>query len=157
MKGGRRADHNAAGLLVDMTLPPEMPTVALRTFGGLRICAPVLHAVLHERTGVPLTPLVGFPRRDGTVRIVFDEPVPLPPGATHAQVAQAMWDYFEALIRRRPSLWLWSYKHFRYRPAEPEKPFPWYAMEHPAFEQLVAENPAGEKPQASSLKAQGRG
>ena len=143
IKGGRRDDDNAAGLLVDMTLPPEMPTVALRAFGGLRICASVLHALLHERTGVPLTPLVGFPRRDGTVRVVFDAPVPLPAGATRVQIAQATWDYFEALIRRRPSLWLWSYKHFRYRPEHPEKPFPWYAMEHPAFEKLVTENPAG--------------
>ena len=132
------------GLLVDLSLPPEMPTAALRVFGGLRICATVMHAVLHERTRVPLTPLVAIPRPDGTYQLVFGRPMEFSEGTSRAAMAQAVWDWHEAVIRRRPSLWLWSYKHFRYRPAHPERKYPWYAMEHPEFERLVRDWPARE-------------
>lgn len=131
----------SAGLLVDLTLPPEMPSAALRAFGGLRICATILHAILHERTGVPITPVSALPRSDGRYRITFHPPMDFPQGATRAEMAQAVWNCHEAMIRRRPSLWLWSYKHFRYRPEHPERAYPWYAMEHPAFERLVREGP----------------
>lgn len=131
----------SAGLLVDLTLPPEMPAAALRAFGGLRICATILHAILHERTGVPITPVSAVPRSDGGYRITFHPPLDFPPGASRAEIAQKVWDCHEAMIRRRPSLWLWSYKHFRYRPEHPAREYPWYAMEHPDFERLVREWP----------------
>ena len=131
----------SAGLLVDLTLPPEMPAAALRAFGGLRICATILHPILHQRTGVPITPVSAWPRRGGGYRITFHPPMDFPPDATRAEIAQAVWDCHEALIRRRPTLWLWSYKHFRYRPEHAEREYPWYAMEHPDFERLVREGP----------------
>ena len=127
------------GLLVDLTLPPEMPSAAVRAFGGLRICATIMHAILHERTRVPLTPLTALPRRDGSYRLVFGRPLEFSRGTSRAAIAQAVWDYEESLIRRHPSLWLWSYKHFRYRPEQSEREYPWYAMEHPEFERLVRE------------------
>ncbi len=130
------------GLLVDLTLPPEMPTTALRAFGGLRICATILHAILNERTGVPLTPLTAFPNRDGSYRLSFQRPLEFPAGTSRAAIAQAVWDAHERLIRRRPSLWLWSYKHFRYLPEQPECEYPWYAQKHPDFEKLLHPNPA---------------
>ena len=130
------------GLLVDMTLPPEMPSVALRAFGGLRICAPILHVILHERTQVPMTPLSAVPRHDGTYDMVYHPEHVYTPGESHAEMAQAAWDVHEAMIRRRPSLWLWSYKHFRYLPEHPEAAYPWYAQIHPAFEKLLQGQPA---------------
>ncbi|OAI43036.1 hypothetical protein AYO41_00530 [Verrucomicrobia bacterium SCGC AG-212-E04] len=131
----------SAGLLVDLTLPPEMPSAALRAFGGLRICATILHAILNERSGVPITPVSALPRHDGSYRVTFHPPMEFSTGASRAEIAQAVWDCHESVIRRRPSLWLWSYKHFRYRPVHPEREYPWYAMEHPAFERLVQEAP----------------
>ena len=51
-----------------------------------------------------------------------------PPDADVPTVTQACWDYFEPFIRARPELWLWNYKHWRYRPrdAAPET-YPFYA------------------------------
>ncbi|MBV9657254.1 MAG: hypothetical protein JO295_04000 [Verrucomicrobia bacterium] len=135
-----------AGLLVDLTLRPTMPSAALSVFGGLKICATIMHAVLHARTGVPLTPLTGEPLPDGTCVVTAHPPLTFPPTATHAEIAQAVWDFFETFIQRRPDLWLWSYKHFRYRPgdAAPEmaRRYPFYSQVSPAFDRLIAEQAA---------------
>ena len=33
-----------------------------------------------------------------------------------AEMTQRCWDFFEPFIRARPELWLWNYKHWRYKP-----------------------------------------
>ncbi len=137
VKGGRPGCAGV-GMLVDLSLPPTSPSVALRTFGGLRICAPLLHALLHDRTRVPITPVSAFPQRDGRYRIVMHSELVFPPDTPIEAIAQGVWDRFEKVIRRRPSLWLWSYKHFRYRPTRPECEHPWYANPDIAFDSLVA-------------------
>ncbi len=85
--------------------------------------------------------MTAFPERDGSYRLSFQQPLEFPPGTSRAEMAQAVWDAHERLIRRRPSLWLWSYKHFRYRPEHPECEYPWYAMKHPDFEKLLQAEP----------------
>lgn len=138
VKGGRDG-WTGAGLLADLTLPPDQAATVVRAFGGLRKCLPVLPALLSQRTGVPITIPTGIPQKDGTCRVTFHPPIVPPEGATREQIAQLFWDANERLIRRRPSLWLWQYKHFRYRPSGPEGALhPAYANVDPAFDALLA-------------------
>ena len=39
-------------------------------------------------------------------------------------------------IRTNPGLWMWAYKHFRYRPRDPTAPYPFYANQRDAFDRL---------------------
>ena len=153
-----RGGNANVGLLVDLTLRPSMPSAALTVFGGLKICATILHAVLHKRTGVPLTPLLGVPRADGTCVVTAHPALAFPPGATHDEIAQGVWDFFEPFIRARPELWLWNYKHFRYRPAEASpdteagRRYPYYARESGPFDRLIVAQAQGGSAPAATLK-----
>ena len=154
----KKKDGGGAGLLVDLTLPPSMPSAALTVFGGLKVCTTILHAVLHGRTGVPMTPAVGIPQPDGTCVVRAYPALRYPREATPAEVAQAVWDFFEPFIHERPELWLWNYKHFRYRPAEAApgteagKRYPFYARECGPFDRLIlAQSAAPGEPAARRL------
>ncbi len=129
-----------AGMLVDLNLKPgRHPCVAIEAFGGLRMCVTFLHALLHERTGVPLTPTSSLPQPDGTCRMILHPPLVFPPGATRQEITQGCWDAFEPLIRERPDLWLWGYKHFRYRPSDAPAPgrYPFYARTSREFDRIT--------------------
>lgn len=125
-----------AALLVDTSLPPHHPTVVIECF-GLKTCVTVAHAWLQERTGAPIIPLFCEPLPGGRYRIVTRPKVQLPAGATHQEIAQAVWDSFEPVARRNPAPWLWMYKHWRYRPVGATG-YPFYANESPAFDQISA-------------------
>ncbi len=60
------------------------------------------------------------------------------PGASYQEITQGCWDFFEPFIRERPELWLWNYKHWRYKPQDAAREYPFYA--HPAkrFDQAIA-------------------
>ncbi|MBS0659547.1 MAG: lysophospholipid acyltransferase family protein [Verrucomicrobia bacterium] len=155
VKGGREG-WAGAGLLADLTLPPDQTATVLRAFGGLRKCVPVLPALLSERTGAPIVLASGFPQRDGSCRVVFHPPLEPSPGASRTELAQRFWDLCEQVIRRRPSLWLWQYKHFRYRPADaPAGTYPAYANVDPAFDALLAAQTAPLTPPATDSPAAG--
>ncbi len=66
-------------------------------------------------------------------------PLAFPTGATRQEITQGCWDFFEPLIHERPELWLWGYKHFRYRPADAPTPgrYPFYARPSREFERLL--------------------
>jgi len=50
----------------------------------------------------------------------------------------------EPSIRKYPELWLWSYKHWRFKPAGPEgERYPFYANSTPRFERKLAESAEG--------------
>jgi hypothetical protein len=75
----------------------------------------------------------------------------VPPHATATEIAQLCWDTFEPVIRRNPAPWLWMYKHWRFRPAESERKYPFYANESVQFEKLKKRLRAEEmKPSASA-------
>ncbi len=143
-KGGR------ASLLVDMTLPPQQPTVVIRCF-GMKTIVTVAHAWLQERTGLPLVPLHTEALPGGRYRIVASPEVQLRPGATHQEIAQACWDVFEPVVRRDPAPWLWMYKYWRYKPAG-DTGYPFYAHESPGFEQ-IASRPNYAKLDRSALRS----
>jgi len=139
-KGGR------SGMLLDLAMEPGEASTIIDTF-GLKLCATFLHAVLALRGGARLVPLEGRSQPDGTCQVVLHPPIEIPPDATYRQVAQKCWDFFEPVIRNNPHHWMWAYKHWRYKPAKPEKAYPFYSYEYRDFEALLArveqENAAG--------------
>ena len=62
---------------------------------------------------------------------------------THQQIAQACWNSFEPYVRKNPGPWLWMYKHWRYLPSKPNRPYPFYANFYRPFEDLLQQDKAG--------------
>jgi KDO2-lipid IV(A) lauroyltransferase len=123
-------------LLVDLTVPPTQGAVAIDCF-GLQTSVTSAHAWLHERTGVPIIPAHCEPLSDGRYRVIFHPKIANTSDMTHQQIAQACWDSFEPYVRKNPAPWLWMYKHWRYRPENPERPYPCYANFYRPFEELL--------------------
>ncbi len=124
-------------LLVDTTLPPRQPTVVIECF-GMKTIVTVAHAWLQEKTGVPMIPLYCEPLANGRYRVVTLPAVRHAKGATHQEIAQACWDAFEPVVRRNPAPWLWMYKHWRYKPADASRAYPFYSQRSPEFDQIAA-------------------
>ena len=127
----------AAGLLVDLGLRLNQPGQVIEAF-GLKMHATFLHAVLHARTGAAIVPITNVPNPDGTCTVTAHPPLAFPAGASHAEITQGCWDFFEPFIRARPDLWLWSYKHWRYRPRDAGREYPFYAQISRKFELILA-------------------
>ena len=126
-------------LLVDLTVPPTQGAVAIECF-GLKTSVTSAHAWLHERTGVPIVPAHCEPLANGRYRLVFHPKIANAADMTHQQIAQACWNSFEPYVRKNPAPWLWMYKHWRYRPANPDRPYPFYANFYRPFENMLAAN-----------------
>jgi KDO2-lipid IV(A) lauroyltransferase len=132
-KALKRSGH--VGMLGDLTLPPSQASTVIDCF-GLKTCVPLIHAILHQRTGAPIVPMLSFPLPDGRCRAVAYPPLSFSPKASAQQIAQTCWDFFEPKIRENPELWMWAYKHWRYRPANATRPYPFYANVSSSFERL---------------------
>jgi Kdo2-lipid IVA lauroyltransferase/acyltransferase len=126
-------------LLVDLTVPPSQGAVAVNCF-GLKTSITSAHAWLHERTGVPIVPAHCEPLANGRYRLVFHPKIANTADMTHQEIAQACWNSFEPYVRKNPAPWLWMYKHWRYRPANPDRPYPFYANFYRPFENMLAAN-----------------
>jgi KDO2-lipid IV(A) lauroyltransferase len=122
-------------LLADLTVPPSQGAVAIDCF-GLKTSVTSAHAWLHEQTGVPIIPAHCEPLPNGRYRLIFHPKIECTE-MTHQQIAQACWDSFEPYVRKNPAPWLWMYKHWRYRPAKPDRPYPFYANFSRPFEELL--------------------
>ena len=129
-RGGRVA------LLVDLTVHPRNPSVVIECF-GLKTCVTLAHAWLQQRTGAVILPAHSEPLPGGRYRIVCHPKIELPSDATMTQIAQACWDAFEPVIRRNPGPWLWMYKHWRFRPDDARRAYPFYANRASKYEKLV--------------------
>jgi len=128
-------------LLVDLTVPPSQGAVAINCF-GLETSVTSAHAWLHERTGVPIVPAHTEPLPDGRYRLVFHPKIGNTAGMTPQQIAQACWNSFEPYVRKNPAPWLWMYKYWRYRPAYPDRTYPFYSNFYRPFEDMVEANKA---------------
>jgi len=126
-------------LLVDLTVPPSQGAVAINCF-GLKTSITSAHAWLHERPGVPIVPAHCEPLANGRYRLVFHQKIANTAEMTHQEIAQACWNSFEPYVRKNPAPWLWMYKHWRYRPANPDRPYPFYANFYRPFENMLAAN-----------------
>ena len=123
-------------LLVDLTVPPSQGAVAINCF-GLKTSITSAHAWLHERTGVPIVPAHCEPLANGRYRLVFHPKIANTADMTHQEIAQACWNSFEPYVRKNPAPWLWMYKYWRYRPANPDRPYPFYANFYRPFENML--------------------
>src|SRR5438309_7703177 len=123
-------------LLVDLTVPPAQGAVAIDCF-GLKTSVTSAHAWLHEQTGAPIIPAHCEPLPHGRYRIIFHPKIERTAAMTHQQIAQACWDSFEPYVRRNPAPWLWMYKHWRYRPAKADRPYPFYANFSRGFDDML--------------------
>ena len=126
----------ATGILLDLSLHPTQAATIIEGF-GLKMCVTVLHAILAQRAGTLLFPLETMPLPDGTCRVIAHPPVEWPAGATPQEIAQRCWDSFEPILRANPHGWLWPYKHFRYRPRNATRRYPFYANDSLEFEELM--------------------
>lgn len=128
--------RGATGMLIDLSLRPSKAATVIEGW-GLKMCVPLLHAVLAERAGALLVPVETLPQRDGTCRIIAHPGVEFSAGASLQEIAQRCWEAFGPALQARPDLWLWPYKHFRYKPKDAERAYPFYANESGKFEKLL--------------------
>ena len=77
-------------LLVDLTLHPKMPSVAIDCF-GLKTSVTSAHAWLNQQTGTPIIPAHTEPLANGRYRLVFHPKIETG-GRSHQQIAQACWN-----------------------------------------------------------------
>ncbi len=142
--------RGATGMLIDLSLRPTQAATVIEGW-GLKMCVPLLHAVLAQRANALLVPVETQPQPDGTCRVIAHPGVEIREGATLQEIAQQCWDALTPALRRQPELWLWPYKHFRYRPRGAERAYPEYANESGKFEKLLrATGPAAEEKKLSS-------
>jgi lauroyl/myristoyl acyltransferase len=134
-KALRRKGRTA--LLVDLTVPPRHGAVAIDCF-GLKTSVTAAHAWLHQQTAAPILPAHCEPLPDGRYRMVFHPKIEDTANMTLQQITQACWDSFEPYVRENPAPWLWMYKHWRYKPRHPDRPYPFYAQSWQAFERILA-------------------
>lgn len=124
-------------LLVDLTIPPNQGAVAIDCF-GLKTSVTSAHAWLHERTRIPIVPAHCEPLPNGRYRIVAHPKIENTAGMTLQQIAQACWNSFEPYLRKNPAPWLWMYKHWRYRPVNADRPYPFYSHIYEAFDEILS-------------------
>lgn len=138
-------------ILVDLTIPAQLPTVAINCF-GLKTSVTFAHAWLHQVTGAPIINTHCEPLPDGRCRVVFHPKLETAPNASLHEIAQACWDQFEPFVRNNPAPWLWMYKHWRYRPnAVAPSDYPFYANVSPEFERRLEESAKRLEPMSSTL------
>jgi KDO2-lipid IV(A) lauroyltransferase len=133
----------ATALLVDLTVPPTQGAVAIDCF-GLKTSVTAAHAWLHQRTGAPIIPAHCEPLPGGRYRVVFHPKITNAETMTLQQITQACWDSFEPYVRKNPAPWLWMYKHWRYRPANADRPYPFYANPLGSFDEILQGDQAPE-------------
>ena len=133
LKSGRKVCF-----LSDLNIDPKEGGVIIDAF-GLKVCATPTPAALARRTGAFLFPAICLPQPDGRYVMRFGAPIPHGPEDTLAEITQRCWKAMEAMIREHPELWLWSYKHWRYKPSKGGDCYPFYANPAKRFDQLLAD------------------
>jgi KDO2-lipid IV(A) lauroyltransferase len=126
------------GVLVDLNLKPADGPVIIRCFGKYLTPVTRLPAELALRTGAAVVPVEIFPREGGGHHLRFLPEIHISESTTPTEIAQACWDALEPGVLKHPELWLWSYKHWRYRPEGPEGDgYPFYASCFPPYQDLL--------------------
>jgi lauroyl/myristoyl acyltransferase len=131
-------DGGKMGMLIDLNLKPSEGPVVIRCFAHLLTPVTRLPAELALRTGAALVPVECLPRPDGGYIVRYLPELRVAEGASPEQIAQACWDALEPGLHSHPELWLWSYKHWRYRPMGTQgSGYPFYAGEYQPFQELL--------------------
>jgi len=70
--------------------------------------------------------------------MVYHPPMAFPPDTKPVDIVQRCWDILEPSIREQPECWLWSYKHWRFRPSgDTSGRYPFYSNEAKRFDKLL--------------------
>lgn len=129
-------------MLTDLNLDPRETSVIIDCFGK-KSCVTQLHAAMALRTGALPVPVVCSPLPDGRYHFSVLPPVEVLPDDTELSLTQRCWDALEPSIREHPELWIWAYKHWRFRPADaPPGRYPFYANTAARFDRKLAEQQA---------------
>ena len=120
-------------LFTDLTLKLRDSAVVIEEF-GLKTRVTQLHAFLHLRTGIPILPFLTLPRGDGGYKVRFFPELTFASGTPYHEIAQVCWNQFEPVIRAHPEYWLWLYKHWRYKPSQATRQYPFYANQTTQFD-----------------------
>ncbi len=135
IKGGGKM-----GMLIDLNLKPSEGPVVIHCFGHLLTPVTRLPAELALRNNAALVPVTCLPRSDGGYIVRYLTALNVTSESTIEQIAQACWDALEPDLYKHPELWLWSYKHWRYRPeGAAGEGYPFYANTHEEYQELLAE------------------
>lgn len=125
-------------VVIDLNLDPREPSVIIDQF-GLKTCVTQIHAALAQRTGAVIIPSECRPLPDGRYQMILREPLEYPPDAGAVEIVQRCWNILEKSIREQPECWLWSYKHWRFRPSSDSSGrYPFYANTAKRFDKLLA-------------------
>jgi lauroyl/myristoyl acyltransferase len=131
-------DGGKMGMLIDLNLKPSDGPVVIRQFGQFLTPVTRLPAELALRTGAALVPVECLPRPDGGYIVRYLPELPVAPDAKIEQIVQACWDALEPGLHEHPELWLWSYKHWRYKPeGMAGQGYPFYASCYGPYQELL--------------------
>ncbi len=61
------------------------------------------------------------------------------------------WDVLEPYVRNHPEYWLWSYKHWRFKPKDNGERYPFYANEATRFDKKLRIHNAATAAAAATL------
>ena len=126
------------GVLVDLNLKPSDGPVIIRCFGKFLTPVTRLPAELALRTGAAVVPVDILPRDGGGHHLRFHPEITITETTTPAEIAQACWDALEPHLHEHPELWLWSYKHWRYRPKGSQGDgYPFYSSHDDSYQTLL--------------------
>ncbi len=125
------------GMLPDLTIDPRMPSTVV-TFFDREISVSIMHAVMHEKLGCSVSPVITWPQPDGRVKMVIYPPFEFKENMTTQEKIQLCWDFFENIVREHPEFWIWAYKHWRFLPEDAKIEYPSYANRSKRFEALRA-------------------
>lgn len=129
--------NKGVAMLTDLTLPPREGAVVIDCF-GLKTSVTAAHGWLHKQTGAPIFPAHAEPLPGGRYRVIFHPPITDARDKSEQQIAQMCWDGFQPYLERNPAPWLWVYKHWRYKPSEADREYPFYAQTLPRFDRMIA-------------------
>ena len=127
------------GMLIDLNLKPSEGPVVIKVFGRLLVPVTPLPATLALRTGAALVPVECTQRPQGGYHVRYLPALKIKEGSSITSITQACWDALEPGLYQHPELWLWSYKHWRYRPSTgATEHYPFYANVFDQFDELLA-------------------
>lgn len=107
-------------MLPDLNLSPQGAAVSINVF-GLSAWMTAAHVEISRRCDASMVIAICEPQPDGRALLrVLDV---IQAGGTNShlsrtELTQMVWDRIETAIRQRPELWLWMYRHWRFRPSE---------------------------------------
>ncbi len=108
-------------LLPDLTVPPQGAATVVNVF-GIPACMTAAHVEIATRCDVSMFVAICEPIAGGRARLRVLDVITTAGRATghdsQTRLVQEVWNHFEAAIRQRPELWLWMYRHWRYRPVD---------------------------------------